>query len=584
MNTIIKTTISLGLFVMLTVVAVSAQPAIIEVYESGSYPYVGVAGLRQALLDVADPGTIYVHSGTYDLGGADNSFLTITKALTLEGYDDGTGKPAIKSARPLTPVIPPIPADPNRLAGVIYVNAPNKAVVLDNLEILFYGTRTIGGPADTTVYVRGSDSFTVRNCTITGAYLNGTNNQGVYGTISIQGHPQSEFPDNPNYPLRYSVKGDIKIHNSTLTGLAGNIVVGAFGPVSLDNIEISGCTINVLGVTQFGNWNRGNAGIVIAQYPNYMNDSNRLALIEATHAETLTIIRSNTIIASNLIALLYLKGVQLIEKNRLHSLGAWFTLGRYNQWGIRATGYPHDIYDPATYSEAVIRDNVIDLRVPPFPIPGAPPSAPPQTPANTSPPTGIWLGASSNFYYASSSIKGHYAKATVTGNIISSTEFSPSGPINYPDYGLSLSSEMKNCAFERNYLAGGMLRDPTDRQVKLFNAFVAKISQAYVEPEVHNTTIHNNEFGPAGITGVLCYGHDNRFVNNHFYGNYVGWEPGPGLFWLKNTSYGNMIVATKLNAPPFGFDICRQIRDETSTVFSGYNGLNIIPGFERCSR
>jgi hypothetical protein len=101
-----------------------------------------------------------------------------------------------------------------------------------------------------------------------------------------------------------------------------------------------------------------------------------------------------------------------------------------------------------------------------------------------------------------------------------------------------------------------MLRDPIDGQAGLFNAFTAKISQLYVGVEAHDNTIHRNAFGPGGVAGVLCHGHDNRFENNHFFGDYAGWEPGPGLFWLKSTSYGNVIVATKLNAPPFGFSIC----------------------------
>jgi hypothetical protein len=561
--------------------AVFAQSPVIHVYEGGAYPYIGTAGLQQALLDVTDPGTIYVHSGTYDLGGTASSFLTISKALTLAGVDDGIGRPVIKGARPIN------------ISGVVFVDAPEKAVVLENLEISYYGKRPVGG-ADAVVYVRGSNSFTVQNCTITGAYFDGTNNQGIYASIRIEGIASSEFPalpypltptsaPNPNYPLRYSVKGNIKIHSSTLTGWVGNILIGAFGPVSLDNIEISDCAMNVLGSTHLGNWNKGNAAVVVAQYPAYMTDLNRPILIEATNAGTQTVIKNNTMSASNLVALLYLKGVQLIEKNRLHSQGAWFR-GKYNQWGIRATGYPHDTSDPATYSEAVIRDNVIDLQVPPFPIPGALPFAPPQTSGNTSPPTGIWLGASNSFYYALSSITGHYAKATVTGNIISSTEFSPSGPINYPDYGLYLAAEMKDCVIARNYLAGGTLRDPIDGQARPFNSFTAKISQVQLESESHGIAFQENRFGPATVAGVMCYGHNNWFVNNYFYGNYAGWEPGPGLFWLKNTSYGNLIVAAKLDAPPFSFDICRQIRDETGTVFSGYNGLNIIPGFERCGR
>jgi hypothetical protein len=91
-------------------------------------------------------------------------------------------------------------------------------------------------------------------------------------------------------------------------------------------------------------------------------------------------------------------------------------------------------------------------------------------------------------------------------------------------------------------------------------------------------TIARNSFGPADIAGIKCWGRDNRFVNNHFFGPYPGWVPpanGPGLFWFTITSQGNTVEATKLNGPPHGSDICGQILDDTG-------GANEIRGYEKC--
>ncbi len=561
MKLISKITISIGLFMLLTVAAANAQD--IHVYATGSSPYIGSTGLKQAILDSADPGTIYVHSGVYDFGATSTSFLTITKSVSLIGHDDGSGKPLIKGARP------------SGSPGLVLVNAPNKVVVLENLAFSFYGVRGVGSN-DTAVAVVGSDSFTVRNCVITSAYFDGTNNTGLASAISIAGPARSELdPMNPAYASRFNVKGEIKIQDSMLTSWINTIGIGFFGPVSLDSIEVSNCTLKSLGSTQLGEWAKGNFGIVISQYPFYMNDANRSLLVEATHAATQTTIRNNTITAPNALWFLYLKGVQRLEKNRLNSFGSWYSAGKYYQAAIAAFGYPHDISDPSTYSEAIISDNVIELRVPAFPIIPGIPFAPPQTTNNTSPPVGIWLGVSGRLFF-NSAITGHHAKATVTDNVFSSNAFSIPSQINDPDYGIYLTSEMNDCLVSGNQLAGGMLRDPIDGRASLFRSLTAKVSQLYVDAEVHNNTIHRNTFGFAGIAGVLCHGHDNWFENNHFIGNYVGWEPGPGLFWLKSASFANLIVATKLNAPPFGFSICQQIRDE--------NGMNNIPGFERCGQ
>jgi hypothetical protein len=90
-------------------------------------------------------------------------------------------------------------------------------------------------------------------------------------------------------------------------------------------------------------------------------------------------------------------------------------------------------------------------------------------------------------------------------------------------------------------------------------------------------TVALNSFGPASIAGVF-QGDDNRFVANHFSGSYPGWTGsagGPGLFWFTNGSKDNTVAATLLNGPPFGFDICSQVRDESG-------GANENQGYEKC--
>jgi hypothetical protein len=624
MNTIVKPwvrcagnlipAICLAACFALNLPAAFAQSSVIHVHESG-----GAVALNQALTNVAEPGTIYVHSGTYDLGATANSFLTISKAVSIVGFDDGTGKPVIKGARPSG-------------TGLLVVNAPDKAVVLDKLVLSFYGIRPPN--TNTAVQVLGSNGFTVRDCTINAAFFDGTRNQGLYSSISIAGPAQSEFPvlpypptatsaPNPNYALRNNVRGAVKIQNSIMTSLVTGGAIGFFGPVRLDTIELSNCTFNSLGATFYGDGNRGNIGFMITQYPVYMSDANRSSLIEAARTETRTLIQNNTITASNPLYLFYLKGVQRVEKNRLHSASAWWdgSVSKYMQLGIMAVGYPHDPSDPTTYSEAVIRDNVIVLHVPLFPLAAysSTPSRPAQTSSNTFPATAIWLGESARFAYPASSIVGHYAKATVTGNILSSPAFSASGsasgPPNAPDFGLHLRGKTKNCTVAGNHLAGGWLVDPIDGRAKHFEPFTAKIAQLYVGREAQDnyfgpvtrhrwledsfdadtiTSEHGegwgrqhlpgNAFGPAGIVGVWCYGQNNQFRENRFWGNYAGWEPGdgPGLFWLTDTTYRNRIEMTRLNGRGLLFNLCRQIYDETDWGWNRYQGLNSIQGFGRC--
>lgn len=463
MMIISKPMLSLSLFMALTAIAVNAQG--IHVHAAGSAHYVGAAGLKRALLDVSELGTIYVHSGGYDLGATPDSFLVISKGLTLIGLDDGAGRPVIKGART------------SGSPGLLLVNAPGKAVTLDHLEFSFLGVRGVN--IDAAVLDQASGSFTVRDCAIAGAYFDGEVNQGLYAAVVIRGIARSEFSGNPTF-----VKGEVKILNSTLTGRVSGLAIGFSGPVSLDKIEVSNCVFNVLGLTRYGDGNRGNFGLMILQYPFYMTDANRSSLLEATHAGTQTIIRNNIITASNPVYLFYLKGVQRVEKNRLHSVGAWFDStggGKYYQQGIMAAGYPRDQSDPATYSEAVISDNVIDLQVPPFPLAGFPQPGgrPEQTTSNTFPPTGIRLGVGQGFIFSSSSLAGHHAKVTVTGNVISSSAFPIPYLPNDPDYGIYLTGEVKDSLVLGNHLAGGMLKDPIDDQVRLFNAFTAKVSQLH---------------------------------------------------------------------------------------------------------
>jgi hypothetical protein len=102
--------------------------------------------------------------------------------------------------------------------------------------------------------------------------------------------------------------------------------------------------------------------------------------------------------------------------------------------------------------------------------------------------------------------------------------------------------------------------------------------QVRVGTTVSASAIVHNSFGPAQIAGVLCSGRDNAFVNNHFYGQYPGWSSsgvGPGLFWFDQASHGNTVEAMKLNAAPYGFEICGQIFDEA-------HGANAVPGYGRC--
>jgi hypothetical protein len=103
--------------------------------------------------------------------------------------------------------------------------------------------------------------------------------------------------------------------------------------------------------------------------------------------------------------------------------------------------------------------------------------------------------------------------------------------------------------------------------------------QLWMQTIVSGSTIARNSFGPATSAGVVCYGHDNWFVNNHFYGTYPGWPPstGPGLFWFPTTSRANIVEATKLNTPPHGTDICGQVLNETI-------GANLIRGYEKCGK
>jgi hypothetical protein len=95
---------------------------------------------------------------------------------------------------------------------------------------------------------------------------------------------------------------------------------------------------------------------------------------------------------------------------------------------------------------------------------------------------------------------------------------------------------------------------------------------------VSHSTVAQNLFGPADRAGVMCDAEGNRFVNNHFTGVYPGWSTvtsGPGLFWFTAASGDNTLEATKLNDPPYGFDICGQVLDDTG-------GANVIHGEEKC--
>jgi hypothetical protein len=109
--------------------------------------------------------------------------------------------------------------------------------------------------------------------------------------------------------------------------------------------------------------------------------------------------------------------------------------------------------------------------------------------------------------------------------------------------------------------------------------------QLYLNRMVSGARVANNAFGPADETGVMCYGSENRFVNNHFSGAYPGWDSageGAGLFWFADqpnasTSEGNTLVSAKLNGPPYGFDICNEVKSDAGDA-------NKVPGYQKCSR
>jgi len=104
--------------------------------------------------------------------------------------------------------------------------------------------------------------------------------------------------------------------------------------------------------------------------------------------------------------------------------------------------------------------------------------------------------------------------------------------------------------------------------------------QLWMETIVSDSTTARNFLGPASKGGVMCRGRDNWFDQNHFFGDYPGWEfpaSGPGLFWFAKTSRGNLVVGTRLNAPPYWYDMCGQLWDETG-------GDNRVPGFEECQK
>lgn len=122
------------------------------------------------------------------------------------------------------------------------------------------------------------------------------------------------------------------------------------------------------------------------------------------------------------------------------------------------------------------------------------------------------------------------------------------------------------------------------------SGFIGDI-QLYLDRIVSGGSVTGNAFGPAGVAGAMSYGRESSFKDNHFYGPYPGWEPaggGLGLFWFANTkvstSQGNTLVATKLNGPPYGFDECTQVFDETDDPGTpAYDGANKFPGIKKCA-
>jgi hypothetical protein len=335
-------------------------PGTIDVYPSGSYPYFGPDGLKAAIVDVADGGTVRVHYGTYDIGNTKLEILL--KGLILIGVD---GKPEIKG---------------NASNGVVLVKAPGKGVELNNLYIKSY----YGAIDGRIVEDNGSSSFRVIGCDVVG---NGRNGPGIAMSI---GAPDGSDND-PTIDGQFDVTGEIIIQNSNLldTSKTG-LWIGWFGPVyKLDYVEVSGCTVDPAGEPGQESFNNGNYGIGLvptaAATVTFMSGEyhplhNPLPwYVETTHGNTITKITGNTINCANPIMYLFQRGMVEIKDNTCDVSGYLFWGGVLFSQAITAAGsqYPMTGQQPyglppytneIPYSKGVISGNTINFTIPDLPF------------------------------------------------------------------------------------------------------------------------------------------------------------------------------------------------------------------------
>jgi hypothetical protein len=122
---------------------------------------------------------------------------------------------------------------------------------------------------------------------------------------------------------------------------------------------------------------------------------------------------------------------------------------------------------------------------------------------------------------------------------------------------------------------------------------VARRSQVFIGTQCPGNQFTNNDYGadlegggvgiPATVppvtplAGIVVDGNNNQLVNELFWGDYGVAANGSGLpcIWLRTLSSGNRVTALKQGNPPYGADVCLQVRDE---------GSNDVPGLERCVR
>jgi parallel beta-helix repeat protein len=96
----------------------------------------------------------------------------------------------------------------------------------------------------------------------------------------------------------------------------------------------------------------------------------------------------------------------------------------------------------------------------------------------------------------------------------------------------------------------------------------------------NGNSIKNNSYGPAGMWGLVCNtSNDNSLVNDNFLGEYSSVVP---CVWLAASS-NNRVVSLKNGKVINGITICTKFFDDSDDPATPeYDGLNDIPGIERC--